>query len=236
MDPQTTDLLKSDAGGKFADLISRLAGPLADEVGMMLGDTARVFRMKNWVKTLQKTEQILKQAGLSPKAVPPRLFLPITEACSIEDNESLQDKWAGLLATASQETDTVSPAFVETLKQLTPDEARYLDGLYDSLKSSHVRLSLVKRPISPYAFSARGDAPANISADIYERLGLIRRDYDVKVKIPTNKLINARSVSDALRVIDDTEAELRYQFLMTGYAVQFLEACHGPQESTASGS
>jgi abortive infection alpha-like protein len=52
--------------------------------------------------------------------------LPIIEACSVEDNETLQDVWAGLLATASQDTDAISPSFVETVKQLTPDEARYL--------------------------------------------------------------------------------------------------------------
>jgi hypothetical protein len=135
MDPQTAELIKSDAGGKIADLINRLAGPLADEFGMMLGDTARVFRVKNWVRTVQKTERILEQAGLPLKAVPPRLFLPISEACSVEEDESLQQMWAGLLATASQQADAVSPSFVETLKQLTPDEARYLNDLYDYMKN-----------------------------------------------------------------------------------------------------
>ena len=39
--------------------------------------------------------------------------------------------WAGLLASASQDPDVVTPPFVETLKQLTPDEARYLQRLHD---------------------------------------------------------------------------------------------------------
>jgi hypothetical protein len=60
------------------------------------------------------------------------------EASSVEDNETLQDMWAGLLATASQETDAVWPSFVETLKQLTPDEARYLQRLHDHALTSIV--------------------------------------------------------------------------------------------------
>lgn len=64
------------------------------------------------------------------------------EASSIEDNEALQDMWAGLLATASQDTDAVSPSFVETLKQLTPAEARYLQRLHDeALKEKREKYS-----------------------------------------------------------------------------------------------
>jgi hypothetical protein len=50
---------------------------------------------------------MLRNAGLPPGAVPPRLLLPIIENSSLEDNDSLQGLWAGLLATASQQTDAV---------------------------------------------------------------------------------------------------------------------------------
>lgn len=57
------------------------------------------------------------------------------DASSIEDDETLQEMWAGLLATASQQTNTISPSFIETLKQLTPDDARHLEVIcQDSVK------------------------------------------------------------------------------------------------------
>jgi len=87
------------------------------------------------VKTLRKTERILREAGLPANAVPTRLLFPIVDASSIEDDETLQEMWAGLLATASQQTDSVSPSFIETLKQLTPDDARHLEvTCQDSVK------------------------------------------------------------------------------------------------------
>ena len=91
----------------------------------MIGNQARVYRVKNAIKTAEKTKRILKDAGLNPGPVPTRLLLPILDACSVEDNNDLQERWAALLASASQEAD-LSPSFIETLKQLTPEEANIL--------------------------------------------------------------------------------------------------------------
>src|SRR5580692_3456636 len=51
------EIIKSGAGEKIADLVNKLAGPLAEEVGMMLGDKVKVYRVKNWIKTAEKTER-----------------------------------------------------------------------------------------------------------------------------------------------------------------------------------
>ena len=153
MSDDKSDLLK--IADKVADLVQRLTGPLADEVGLMIGDKVRVYRVKNWINTVKKTERLLCEAGLPANAVPPRLLFPIIESCSIEDNETLQDLWAGLLATASQETDSVSPAFADTLKQLTPAEAQYLEQLYKGFQeilkfNPHSNLASASHLLSAY--------------------------------------------------------------------------------------
>jgi hypothetical protein len=51
------EIIKSGAGEKIADLFNKLAGPLAEEIGLMLGDTVRVYRVKNLIKTTQKTQR-----------------------------------------------------------------------------------------------------------------------------------------------------------------------------------
>jgi hypothetical protein len=108
-----------------------LAGPLAEELGMLMADKVKLYRVKNWVNVVQKTERILAKANLPPNAVPPRLFLPICDASSVEEDETLQDLWAGLLASASEKSDSLPPSFVETLKQLTPNEAIGLEDILD---------------------------------------------------------------------------------------------------------
>ena len=124
------DIVKSGAVDKFADLLHTLAGPATEQIGLMLGDKAWAYRAKNLIDIVKKTERKLREAGLPVNAVPPRLLLPIVENGSVEDSETLQDMWAGLLATASQERDSVPPSFVETLKQLTPEEARQLESIF----------------------------------------------------------------------------------------------------------
>ena len=82
---------------KTADLVHRLAGPVCDDIGSMISDSIKPYRAKNLVNTLRKTERILREAGLPASAVPTRLLFPIADASSIEDNETLQEMWAGLV-------------------------------------------------------------------------------------------------------------------------------------------
>jgi hypothetical protein len=218
----TGEILKSGLVDKAADLLHKLAGPMAEEFGAILGDKVRVYRVKNLVATMQRTERILRDAGLPPNAVPPRLLLPMIENSSVEDDAALQEMWAGLLATASQQTDSVSPSFIETLKQLTPDEARHLEQV------ANRTIDLNKKPrrtpethVTPYAFTSRWGAPPGVSSDTFERLGLVRRDYDVDLHWQ-----KADSIEEAL---DSVKTKVGYTFVFTKYAVHFLEACHGPR-------
>jgi hypothetical protein len=120
----------------FSDLtglIARLAGPAADELGQMGGDTAREYRVRNAIKIFHRIEKMLTEAGITPEPISPRLFLPAIEAATVEDNESLQDLWAALMANAANPArrDAVLPSFVEILKQLLPEEATAIANLRD---------------------------------------------------------------------------------------------------------
>ena len=85
----------------LGDLLRKIAGPLADEIGESLGVWARHYRFRLGLKMFQKTQRMLRESGIPPQAVPPRLFLPILESASIEDDEDLHSRWAALLANAA---------------------------------------------------------------------------------------------------------------------------------------
>lgn len=93
----------------------RISGPAADEVGIILGNNLRAWPITNAYNIFEKTKRKLAGAGLTPNAIPPRLFLPFMDAASVEDDESLQEMWAAFLATAMQFPDAVPPSFIETL-------------------------------------------------------------------------------------------------------------------------
>jgi hypothetical protein len=216
------EILKSGPVDKAVDLLYRLAGPMFDEFGAILADKARVYRAKNLVSTFRETERILREAGLPANAVPTRLLLPIVEASSVENAETLQEMWAGLLATASQQTDSVSPSFIETLKQLTPGEALHLEVIcQESLKFYNKERLTGGTELVPWAFGAsiyvgpkEFDVPPSVHPDSYERLGLIRRNFKVKSYFD-------KSDEEVSTDVDDW-----YEF--TEYAIRFIDACHGP--------
>jgi len=218
-----SEIVRSSAADKMADLIHKLAGPMSEEFGLMLGDKVRAYRGKNLASIMHKTQRILADAGRVANAVPARLLLPIMDASSLEDADVLQELWAGLLATASQEMDAVSPSFVETLKQLTPHEAQHFEKIVlESVREANRETIEEDMDLALWAFGiarwhrAPTDftVPPGVHSDNYERLGLIGRKYVAG--------------SEFDRSYQKVETELGYWFVFTSYAVRFLRACHGP--------
>lgn len=228
------EVLKSGAMADLTALVKQLVGPTFTELGLMLGENMKVVRMRNLLKTTEKTKRILEAADVTPKAVPTRLLLPIIDSCSVEDDEDLQQKWAGLLASASQEGNSTSPSFSETLRQLTPAEAKHLDLVFSEASMYSKGFPVKFSSLPYYSLITRGGAPEG-ALDTYERLGLIRRDYAVKIDNGTWKrkvyeLEDAPTyLSDVQEAFGAMEAEVEWEFRFTDYALKFFAACRGPQ-------
>lgn len=139
-------------GSGFRDLVQQFLGPLATEVGTGLGYVGTVLRMKLALSMMQKASKILFDAGIDPKAVAPKLFLPILEHASLEDDEYLQERWAALLANAASPdgSSQVHPSFAEILKELTASDAIFLSTIFEELDSK-VHHFLRSRPSTIYA-------------------------------------------------------------------------------------
>lgn len=115
-------------------LLQKLSGPAFEELGLLLQDRARVYRLKNQLRMLGKVQSILHQAGGEVRAVPLRTLLPLLEGAALEDDEGLSDRWAGLLASAasSVESDSIHPSFPRILSEMSPRESLILDKLYQA--------------------------------------------------------------------------------------------------------
>ena len=134
------DIVKAGADAVMAplkDLLSRLLGPFADEIGGLFADPVRVFRLRRSVKLLEKVKQVLHDAGIDPKVVPLKVILPILEHASLEDSEDLHDRWVNLLANAAagESSSGYHATFVDILKGLSASDPLLLDLLYDAVDS-----------------------------------------------------------------------------------------------------
>lgn len=75
----------------FHDLILKLAGPLIEQTGEGLGFLGGYFRNLIAIKLFQKTQKMIEEAGFDPTAVRIKLFLPILENATLEEEEAMQE-------------------------------------------------------------------------------------------------------------------------------------------------
>ena len=134
MDPVSTELAKEGISGAVEaakEFLSKLVGPATEEIGLLLQDQVKLYRFKNQLRILAKAEAMLLKAGRTPNAVPFRTLLPILEAAASEDDESLSNKWAALLANSAAKAEAYAshPSFPRILSEIAPIEARFLDSL-----------------------------------------------------------------------------------------------------------
>lgn len=144
----------------------------------------------------------------------------------------------------------MSPSFVETLKQLTPDETRYLQRLHDeALKETRERYAdddawkkvLARHPemmsawvksVADFALSATafplGRSKSQMSPDTYERIGLIRRMYDVSSNDASGDTLLDEGHAPFY------ETEVVYHFVFTEYVAKFWHACQGPSAASSA--
>ena len=155
------------------DLVQKLAGPAAEELGLTFGEHVRQFRIKRELRLLTRTKEMLEEAGISPKQVPLKLLYPLIQNGQLEEDDSLQDKWAALLANSCKEGNEVLPSFPEILKQITPVEAKFLDSAYDEVSEGGYGSKI---PIKEVTLTAITDV---MIGDL-ERLGLLDRHVEDK--------------------------------------------------------
>ncbi|MGD0267370.1 MAG: hypothetical protein ABSD47_20860 [Candidatus Methylomirabilota bacterium] len=120
----------SDLTKELRQFFLALLGPGAEETGQFLADKIRYLRFKNGLRTFQKAHELLRQVGAQPKPINLKLLVPIMDGCSLEEDDDLTSKWAGLLASAAA-GEQIPPSYAKILSELSPGEARLLNLVDD---------------------------------------------------------------------------------------------------------
>ncbi len=126
-DAINTSVTKSFEG--IEGFLKRVCAPALEEVGLLLKDQVRQWRLNNILQILQKAQGKMefRDEQLQIKAHP-RVALSIIDNGSLSDNEEVQELWAGLFVSACTKDgqDDENLIFVDLLKQLTVIEAKIL--------------------------------------------------------------------------------------------------------------
>ena len=124
---------------KIADpiigLLQKVAGPAAEEIGLTFKDAVHVYRVRRAYHLAEKFSRFCGQHRVQPRRVPLNILLPVLDAASVEDDESLHTMWTNILCSAAipGAKSQPYPAFIATLKQLSREEVVFYNALYDDL-------------------------------------------------------------------------------------------------------
>lgn len=209
------------------DLLMKLAAPAADELGLLLADGVAAYRLRNQVRMLQKTLHICERAGIDPESVPMRTLVPLLDGAAWEDDDSLQDMWAALLASAAKSPKAVPPSFVSIMRELSPSDAELLQSLF--VKDDEVDRDA---PHWPPAFGYRNTPwrGKEVSLDNLVRLGLVSYDGG-------GERVTADALRGALKVLsrghhsldpDEHVERVPEWVTLTSMGEAFLKAMTGP--------
>jgi Abortive infection alpha len=191
----------------FAEATGAL-GPVRESTGW-LGDVIRVRREAHLAKVLTKAAEKIKASGLPPHAVRDKVLRAVVEDGSMEDDPSMQERWANLLANAATSGPaSIRAAFPKILGELEPDEA----ALLDEFASRASEKSFLEKKFSPEEPGAGGQRP---ELDNLARLGLIQY---------------LRTMPTTLGSISDDGTISGVKFTRLGW--EFAQACREPHPVT----
>jgi abortive infection alpha-like protein len=198
----------------FGALIQKFVGPPIEQCGLAFGDSVAAWRIGRSIRLWTRIEETCKSAGINPQSIKFPLFKEIVERASVEDDDELQDRWANLLSNAAdpRHEAEVLPAFPDILRQLSKQEANFLDELFEVSTNPNRSAS----------------APIEIDPVPYEnllRLGLIIREHERTV--PTAASLDARAMAISMGL-----APQELCFLST-LGTAFVTACRTPKRSSS---
>jgi hypothetical protein len=240
------------------DLVKRLAGPAADELGLSFQDSVKVWRVKRQYRLFGKVSGYIKDAGFTPNPITLKLLLPAVECASLEEDDDLQSVWAALLANAANPEvgNKVQVAFITALKELTFREVKFLNAFFSAIFTEIG----VKPPMS--SLYPTGGYREDQVFQIYESVGLIQSiedspvsdlqhysNYDLTTFWATlDVLIRNRILKEELHpkpiviegsgsgpvitsVPESIDIRTQRAYDLTAFGVAFIEACQPPKST-----
>jgi hypothetical protein len=120
------------AVNKASDFLEKILLPPAEEVGLILKDQVRFWRVKNQVNILLKAQEYCIKKGIKPGRIPTKTLVPLLEYGSLEEDPTIQKKWASLLAHAADPnfSKNIITSYARILSQLSPTEVIILDKIF----------------------------------------------------------------------------------------------------------
>lgn len=254
-DPVTTGVALAAAlqiAKQAQNFVAAAAGSPGESIGTILGNIAK-RRLTNAEKVSNKAHLILLNIGQAPGEVPLNILQPALEAASVQEDRSLQEIWANLLANASDPRALipVTAAFPTILKELGAREVSFLDKIYETARESvaggqhtHItRIEFLPHELLPcykgWTFGTLDSyyrqlrtTQVDLPDEFAFSLDLVLRNRLFHVGEKENSAARKFTIRD----VDTEEHGALEVYSLTQLGVSFIRACRAPEPSSADGA
>jgi Abortive infection alpha len=217
---------------EILDLLRRVAGPAADEIGLGLRDSLRMVRAELQLRFLQRWRRKLAEANIQPQAVKMSLLFDILAGASLEEDDDLQNLWANLLANAADPNHEclITTAFPNILRQISKEEAVYVNEMFDIRQKTS---GWTWRTVPSYEMNPDYEEPnARLDPVYYDnlkRLGLIEATEEM---IPVVAITS--SEQEAKQLTSKHKPLTEEYYFLTSLGAAFVQACRTPKGKAQS--
>lgn len=111
------------------NLIENLLGQPFKIAGDALSDQVRMWQWQNRLRIADKAKAIMEERRIEERQLHPDFLLPYIKDCGDASDETLQDAWARLLASAVEDEANEHIAFVNILKSMNGMDVRVLRAM-----------------------------------------------------------------------------------------------------------
>lgn len=139
----TSTLLESTIEGAKG-FLRKLLGASVEEYGLMIADNVKLRRFKNQLKMVNKAQKIVEESGINIKQINIKQLVPLLEYSSLEDDESIQDKWSNMLVNFIDiNQNCESTIFPYLLSQMSSSEIKIIFEMYNDFQENSFSSKIV---------------------------------------------------------------------------------------------
>lgn len=207
--------------------LNKIVSPVFEELGLMMADKVRTYRWKNQIKILKSAQKYIDEQKIPLKTIPVKLLVPLLENASLEEDESLQEKWRNLLVNYVDSSKNFSSSvYPYLLSQLSSNEALFLWELFSNIVNLNYTKVIVPDG-KDFSFKEYhiSDALIITSEEIFnlKRLGVIFEEEKIvsDKKYMVGGFVNSRLLPDK----DTYELKETGIIRLTDLGEHFIGAC-----------
>jgi len=255
LEPVTTTITLAAVLKYGEQFLAAATGHKGESVATILGDM--VYRRHQNAQTAMGNANLtLLNIGVKAGEIPFKILHGGLEGASLEEEPSMQDKWANLLANAAdpRRQNPVEPIFTTILKEITTREAKFLDVLYDvarsntiattdgqtmlggyELKDAFVKAGLTRRPhIGPLNMGEVQEGGEDLQQDLRDfslTVGILIRVGLLQTETEAEYLDVSSLVRKSSHAPRRLDLPISTHYVFTQLAYRFVAACRPPEAS-----